>query len=151
MLREVPAKMNAFLAEVAATARKAFGGRVTYASGPWEAADWGPFDVVATGWTIVERGAEPPRLNGDYLRDEGEQATYLRELVGVFEQEGLDSAFWFTFAGYGLPHRADPRYDLDMAAYGVVKVLEDGRGSEYPDMGWEPKESFHALAAAYAG
>ena len=35
--------------------------------------------------------------------------------------------------------------------FGVVKVLEDGRGSEYPDMTWEPKASFHALAGAYAG
>lgn len=59
-------------------------------------------------------------------------------------------AFWFTLAGYGLPHRADPRHDLDMASYRVVKVLEDRRGSDYPDMAWEPKASFHALAAAYA-
>jgi hypothetical protein len=38
-----------------------------------------------------------------------------------------------------------------MASYGVVKILEEGRGSVYPDVGWEPKKSFHALAAAYAG
>jgi hypothetical protein len=37
-----------------------------------------------------------------------------------------------------------------MASYGVVKVLEQGRGSGYPDMRWEPKASFRALAAAYA-
>jgi rhomboid protease GluP len=33
---------------------------------------------------------------------------------------------------------------------GVVGILEEGRGRAYPDMGWEPKEAFHALAAAYA-
>lgn len=76
---------------------------------------------------------------------------YMRDLLTIFEQEGMDSAFWFTFAGYALPHRADPRYDLDMASYGVVKNLEKGQGSTYPDMGWEPKESFYALAAAGAG
>ncbi|WP_220502038.1 hypothetical protein [Microbispora sp. H10670] len=54
----------------------------------------------------------------------------------------MDSAFWFTFAGYNLPHHPDPRRDLDLASYGVVRVLEDGRR--------EPKEVFGALVAAYA-
>ena len=58
-----------------------------------------------------------------------------------FDEVGVDSAFWFTFASYGLPHRDDPRLDLDMAAYGVVKMLDE--------TAWEPKESFHALAEAY--
>jgi len=26
----------------------------------------------------------------------------------------VDLAFWFTFAGYNLPHRAEPRRDLDL-------------------------------------
>jgi hypothetical protein len=102
------------------------------------------------GWTIVDNETEPPRLNGDYHRDEGEQVTYLRDLLEIFEQEGVDSAFWFTFASYELPHRPEPRYDLDMAGYGVVSILEGERGTTYPDMGWDPKQSFHALAAAYA-
>ena len=103
------------------------------------------------GWMIVDRDSEPRRLDGEYVRDEAEQVAYLRELLEVFEQEGLDGAFWFTFAGYALPHRADPAYDLDMASYGVVKMLEEGTGIAYPDMAWEPKEAFHALAAAYKG
>ena len=37
-----------------------------------------------------------------------------------------------------------------MAGYGVVSILEGQQGTTYPDMGWEPKQSFHALAAAYA-
>ena len=57
----------------------------------------------------------------------------------------MDSAFWFTFAGFGLPRRDDPRGDLDLASYGVVAILDDN-GIE-----WRPKESFHALAAAYGG
>ncbi|MBO4270970.1 hypothetical protein [Microbispora triticiradicis] len=93
-------------------------------------------------WAIVDDTAQPPRLNGDYLRDEGEQVRYLRELLTVFEEEGVDTAFWFTFAGYNLPHHPEPRRDLDLASYGVVRVLQDGRR--------EPKEVFGALAAAYA-
>ena len=74
--------------------------------------------------------------------------------VTEFEQEGVDSAFWFTFGTFGTVHNPDePRLDLDMAAYGVVKMLP--KGTEPADMthagiGWEPKEAFHALAAAYS-
>jgi hypothetical protein len=101
----------------------------------------GAADRGARGWLIVDRDHEPWRLDGDYHRDEDEQAAYLRDLLHVFEQENVDSAFWFTFAGYGYPHHADPRYDLDLASYGVVKLA--------PEMSWEPKASFQALAAEY--
>jgi hypothetical protein len=191
---EILGALNAFLAETAAVARERFGGRLTYAAGPWEQIDWSPFDIVSVdayragynaagyreelrahfahgkpvaatefgcctyrgaaeqggmGWAIVDQDSQPHQLDGDYVRDEAEQTGYLRELLEIFEQEGMDSAFWFTFAGYGLPHRADPRLDLDMASYGVVKILEGAQGITYPDMTWEPKESFHTLAAAY--
>ena len=43
-----------------------------------------------------------------------------------------------------------PHRDLDLASYGVVAVLDHGRGTTYPDMTWEPKQVFGALAAAYA-
>jgi hypothetical protein len=33
-----------------------------------------------------------------------------------------------------------------MASYGVVKVLGDRPGHTYPDMAWEPKAAFTALA-----
>ena len=32
----------------------------------------------------------------------------MTELLDIFEAEGVDSAFWFTFAGDGLGHDADP-------------------------------------------
>jgi len=194
-LSELPARVNAFLAEAAATAHKRFGGKVTYASMLEEDIDWSPFDIVAVdayrdahnasgyrdelrrcfafgkpvavtefgcstfrgaaddgglGWAIVDEQADPPRLTGRYVRDEAEQVGYLHDLLGVFEQEGVDSAFWFTFADYNLPHDPNPSRDLDMASYGVVKVLANGHGATYPDMRWEPKASFYALAAAYA-
>ncbi|MEV6009467.1 hypothetical protein AB0M29_21980 [Streptomyces sp. NPDC051976] len=98
----------------------------------------GAGDRGGLGWAITKDG----RIDGAYVRDEGEQVRYLRELLAVFEEAGVDSAFWFTFAGFGLPHHpTDPELDLDMAAYGVMKVLADG--------GQEPKEVFHALADAY--
>jgi hypothetical protein len=195
LLAGVPARINAFLARAEAVVRKRFGGKVTYASVPFERVDWTPFDIVsvdahrskevahvyrqgiralvargkpvaitefgcttfhgaadhgARGGEIVEYdGAVPVRLDGDYVRDEREQATYLRELLDVFVAEGVDAAFACTFVCYGYPHRSDPREDLDMASWGVVKVLEHRLGSTYPDMPWEPKEAFGALADYY--
>ncbi|GGX06803.1 hypothetical protein [Streptomyces lomondensis] len=44
----LPARINAFLGEAVAAVRTRFGGRVGYASLPFEGVDWAPFDVVAT-------------------------------------------------------------------------------------------------------
>jgi hypothetical protein len=184
----VCARLSGHLADVAAEVRRRFGGKVTYAAGPWEEIDWAPFDIVSfdgyrdagnrgyfpgsirrlfrhgkpvaitefgccpyrgaadrggLGWAIIDYEAVPPRLDGDYVRDEGEQVRYLNELLDVFSGAGVDSAFWFSFAGFGLPRHDDPRRDLDLASYGVVSVLDDN-GTD-----WRPRESFHALAAAY--
>ncbi|MDL9947133.1 hypothetical protein QSJ19_16380 [Gordonia sp. ABSL11-1] len=102
---------------------------------------------------IVEYDADgqPIRLDGHYTRDEAGQAAYLRELLGIFDTEGVDSTFVFLFALYNYPHRVggDPRDDLDLASLGIVKVLEGRRGDTYPDMPWEPKESFAAVAEHY--
>ncbi len=90
------------------------------------------------GWAIV---GDDGRLNGPYVRSEAEQVAYLQKLLKIFASTGVDSAFWFTFATYESPHRDDPSVDLDMGAYGVVKMIDGEQ--------WQPKESFHALAAAY--
>jgi hypothetical protein len=113
----------------------------------------GATDVAGHANSIMVWGDDgrDARLNGEFVRDEDEQATYLRELLEVFEAEGVDSAFVYTFAIYNLPHRTDPGEDLDMASYGVVKVLEGRLGDRYPDMAWEPKAAFTALADYYRG
>ena len=114
----------------------------------------GAGDRGARGMEIVEydtgTGA-PVRLTEDVARDEAEQARYLSEVLEVFDAEGVDSAFVFLFALDGFPHRpgGDPRDDLDMASPGIVKVFEDGHGDTYPDMTWEPKAAFAAVAERY--
>jgi hypothetical protein len=111
----------------------------------------GAGDSLVEGAIVVWGGdGRPVRLNGEYIRDEDEQATYLREVLEVFEEEGVDSAFVNTFARYDLPHHSDPRTDFDMASFGVVKVLDGGaHGQRYPDMPWEPKAAFDTLADFY--
>lgn len=107
----------------------------------------GAADRGGTGWAIIEPDADPPRLDGDYARDEAEQVRYMQELHAIFAAEDVDLTFWFTFAGYGLVHRpGQPRLDLDMASYGVVKMLEAGPPAGYQGLGWEPKAAFGALA-----
>jgi hypothetical protein len=100
-----------------------------------------------------EDTGDPVRLNGEYVRDEAGQATYLSELLEIFDTEGVDSAFVFLFALDSLPHRpdGDPRHDLDLASPGIVKMLEGRHGQTYPDMAWEPKAAFTAVAECYRG
>jgi hypothetical protein len=108
----------------------------------------------AQGLEIVEYDKDtgaPLRLNGGYVRDEAGQATYLRELLEVFDAEGVDSVFVFILALEQYPHRpdGDPCDDLDLASYGIVRPLEKRNGDTYPDMPWEPKAAFTALADYY--
>jgi hypothetical protein len=95
----------------------------------------------------------PVRLNGEYVRDETGQATYLRELLEIFDAGGVDSAFVFLLALDGFPHRpdGDPRDDLDLASPAIVKILDNRHGDTYPDLPWEPKAAFTALAEYYRG
>jgi hypothetical protein len=107
----------------------------------------GAGDRGARGLEIVEYDKEtraPIRLDGKYRRHEDCQAAYLRELLEVFDAEHVDSTFVFIFALYDLPHRpgSDPRDDLDLASYGIVKVFDDRRVNTYPEMRWEPKAAF---------
>jgi hypothetical protein len=74
------------------------------------------------------------------LAGEEEQVEYLSELVEEFNRIELAAAFWFSFAGFALPHRPDdPEHDLDLSSYGLVAVDDDGH--------WEPKQVFGKLAA----
>ncbi|HTU75662.1 MAG TPA: hypothetical protein VMG38_19275 [Trebonia sp.] len=110
----------------------------------------GAADRGGMGWMIVEVKSGPSVIPCAYERDEGEQVRYLNDLLAIYEAEGVDSAFWHTFAAYEAPrHHTDPHRDLDLASYGVVAVLGQERSATYPDMAWEPKQAFGALAAAY--
>ena len=114
------------------------------------AADLGGSELSMIEWG---RDGRPRRLDGKFVRDENEQATYLRQLLEVFDAEGVDSAFVYTFARYDLPHRANPQQDFDIASRGIVNVI-DGQNSpavrRYPGMPWEPKVAFDTLANCYS-
>jgi hypothetical protein len=170
-LGPVMRRLNDFLAETAEAVRPRFGGRVTYASGPWESVDWNPFDLVGIdGYRAAyntdtfrseirehfkhgkpvavteygtcayrgagERGGMAWQAPPGAVPDEAEQVRYLTELLDVFEQEGVDTALWFTFAGF------DKTQERDIESYGVVKMLDETH--------WQPKQIFHAMATRHA-
>ncbi|MGW2558600.1 hypothetical protein ACWCXB_04985 [Streptomyces sp. NPDC001514] len=95
------------------------------------------------GFRIVKWFAGRPRIRDGYVRDESTQAAYLAELIGLYAAEGVHGCFVFTFVAPDFPHRTDPRYDLDMAGFGVV-----GASPDAPEE-WETKEAFHAVAREY--
>jgi hypothetical protein len=105
----------------------------------------GSGDVAPRSMEIVEHDEAglPVRVKDGYVRDEEEQSVYLRELLEIFDAEGVDGAFVYMFALSNYPHRPDePSRDLDLASPGIVKV--------YDDLHWEPKAAFGAVAEIYA-
>jgi hypothetical protein len=99
------------------------------------AAEMGP-----AGGTIVDWTANPPEIAGPYRRDEQVQADYLSQQLDVFEAEGVHGAYVFEFIEPARPWSPEPRHDLDMSSFGVVKAVGDG---------WQPKAAFHELRRRY--
>jgi hypothetical protein len=86
------------------------------------------------------------RLTAAVIRDEEEQAGYVRELLDIYDEAGTDTAFVNTFARRDLPTSSEPERDFDTVSFGIVKILKHGRtGTTYPGLPWEPKAAFHTL------
>jgi hypothetical protein len=125
-----------------------------------------------------------PKVDGHYVRDESLQAKEIIEQLATFDAAGVEGAFVFTFVSPTSAYNEDPRFDLDLGSFSLVKsyperdtfkqiVSESAKqakdlgiesapdlsdkfvnvigkhGSTYPDMPWEPKESFKAVADYY--
>ncbi|MGN6794255.1 MAG: hypothetical protein ACTHJW_17865 [Streptosporangiaceae bacterium] len=90
------------------------------------------------------------RLNGEYVRDEAMQARELTETLTILDAAGVDGAVVAALVTAAATFSGKPRYDLDMNAFALVKTYRHGKGTTYPDMTWEPKQSFHAVANYYA-
>jgi hypothetical protein len=125
-----------------------------------------------------------PKDDGHYIRDERLQAKEIIEQMAAFDAAGVEGAFVFTFVSPTSAYNDDPRFDLDLGSFSLVKSYPEkdtfkqivgesakqakeigvdvapdlsdkfanviGRhGTTYPDMPWEPKESFRAVAEYY--
>jgi hypothetical protein len=112
---------------------------------------------VADNWSLflhqlplVGRCVRPRLKKGKHVRDEARQAYEITKTLTLLDAAGVDGAFVWTFADPRWTFSEDPRYDLDMSAASLVKTYVGRRGATYPDMSWEPKESFRAVADFYA-
>ncbi|MEV4319784.1 hypothetical protein [Actinocrispum sp. NPDC049592] len=92
---------------------------------------------------IVHWLGRHPRLKKGTVRSERVQAAYLCDLIDLWDRNGVHGCFVYTFALREYPHLADPRRDLDMASFGIVKVDPDN-----PDE-WQEKLAFHEVARLY--
>jgi hypothetical protein len=108
-----------------------------------------------TGWMVLDEWNDdgPAWVDGaPPERSEATQARYLQEQMAIYEAEGVDAAFVFTFSQPYLTHDSvDAQHDVDRASYSLTKLYraDTERGQQFPP--WEPKESFHALASIFAG
>jgi hypothetical protein len=105
----------------------------------------GADDDGGMGWTIID--PDTGRLDGVYVRSEETQAAYINHLLDIFQAEQVSGAFVYQFVEPGLLHVSDPRHDLDMASYSVVKVVAGDQQTGAYD--WQPKLSFRELARRY--
>ena len=93
---------------------------------------------------IVNWFATPPRVKEGYVRDESTQAAYLAELIKLYSDHDVHGCFVYTFSMPEFPHGTDPRLDLDMAGFGLVRISADDPSQ------WEPKKAFGEVAGRYA-
>ncbi|MEU5048954.1 abortive phage infection protein [Streptomyces sp. NPDC021096] len=104
------------------------------------------------GWNTVDYDKPEPEIVGDLVRSEQTQAAYITDMLGIFESMGLYAAMVYNFVSPDAPHSSDPRHDLDMASYSIVKTIRTGAkgpGGAASEWRWEPKQAFHALARHY--
>jgi hypothetical protein len=91
-----------------------------------------------------------PRLNKINERDESAQACRLIDQLKLLDDVHVDGGFVSTFIFSINPYDDIPKYDLDRESASLVKSYSgDKHGATYPEMAWEPKESFYAVARYY--
>jgi hypothetical protein len=137
-------------------------GKPVVVTGTGSRAYQGAHSTGTLGWGVIDFRSQflhtlpvigrfvRPHLKGSYVRDEGEQARRLTAVLGLLDGAGVDGVFLDSFVDCISPYSEDPHYDLDMSSLSLVKTYEHGHGTTYPDMTWEPKEAFRAVAEYYS-
>ncbi|HEY7047248.1 MAG TPA: hypothetical protein VH373_08515, partial [Jatrophihabitantaceae bacterium] len=111
---------------------------------PYKGAD----DVSASGFAVIDFSKPRPEVRAPYPeRSEETQATYLSELLEIFEAENVYAAFPFQFIQPLYPYSKDPRFDLDLGSFGVVRVVRRDPEDPASRYHWVPKEAFRSVRA----
>jgi hypothetical protein len=102
------------------------------------------------GWNMIDYTKDPPEVRPGLIRSERGQARYLTRQLDQYETMGLYAALVYDFVTPDAPHRRNPRFDLDLASYSLVRTIWDTPADPAPQWHWEPKLAFHALAQRFA-
>ena len=62
-----------------------------------------------------------PKVDGHYIRDESLQAKEIIEELAAFDEAGVEGAFVFTFVSPTSAYNDDPRFDMDLGSFSLVK------------------------------
>jgi hypothetical protein len=103
-----------------------------------------------SGYDIVDWSKPIPEIVGHPVRSERTQADHIARMLDVFEAEALDAAYVYTFIAPDAPHTRDPKHDLDIASFAVVKVIRERLADPASRYRWQPKRAFHTIADHYA-
>lgn len=76
------------------------------------------YDIVDYRTKTIKKGI---------IRDENEQAEYLKGLLGIYLKENIFATFIFDFKEEWKIHSKNPEKDLDLSSFGIVKILEKGK------------------------
>jgi hypothetical protein len=91
-----------------------------------------------------------PRVRHIRQRDEPLQARLLGDQLALLDRIGVDGAYIMSFTFPLAPYDPDPHHDIDATSLSLVRTLPRGEhGTTYPDMPWEPKQGFYAVADYY--
>jgi hypothetical protein len=99
-----------------------------------------------SGYDIVDYDRPRPTLIGKPVRSEATQARHIARMLDLFETQELLGAFVYTFISPDSPSSRTPRYNLDTAAFSVVKVIRERELDPASRYRWKPKQAFHAIA-----
>ncbi len=109
----------------------------------------GAEDKGGGGFQIINWKKPKPQIKGSYIRNEEVQAQYIANLIEIYERENIYGAFIFTYMEPTNLYSPDPRYDLDMASYGVVTAYPKETDLEAPKLPFRPKKAFEEIARLY--
>ncbi len=104
-----------------------------------------------SSYDIVDWSKPRPEIKDNRVKDEKVQADYILNLLKIFAREGIYAVFVYTFVETHYPaDDSNPKYDLDIASFNVIKVYPDWHEKAYTKGYIIPKASFLTISRFYA-
>jgi hypothetical protein len=104
----------------------------------------------AWGYSVIDWKKSRPQLKKLLERDESVQSNYLIDLLNIYLKENVRAVFVYTFIARRAKYDVNPKYDLDMANFGLVKVLPSDNNDSKFSYAWERKKAFYELSEFYS-